>query len=260
MNATQSPAAKQSPLAEKLRLLRLSTMADELEPALERAAKDNLSTREALDRLAGRELEERRKRAVQRRFRESRLHAQWDIDSFDFGYHTSRKKAKARVLGLLDLGFIEQGNNVILLGNPGVGKTFLAKILGWRACQANIRVLFTPAMDMLNQLIASQADHSLIRRLNAYAAPQLLIVDELGYLALDQHASNLFFQVISTRYTLRRSTLITTNTAFSEWGNILHSTTIATAVVDRLVEDSEILLLAGESMRKAKKRRSLQNG
>ncbi len=260
MNPTQSTAERQGPLAEKLRLLRLGAMADELEPALERAAERNLTTREVLDRLADRELEERRKRSVQRRFRESRLHAQWDIDSFDFDYHASRRKAKARVLGLLDLGFIERGSNIILIGNPGTGKTFLAKILGWRACQANIRVLFTPAMDMPDQLVASQADHSLVARLKAYTAPRLLIVDELGYLALDQHASNLFFQVAGTRYTLHHSTLITTNAPFSEWGAVLHSTTIATAVVDRLVEESEILMLAGQSMRKAKKKRSLKSG
>jgi len=77
--------------------------------------------------------------------------------------------------------------------------------------------------------------------------------DELGYLALDQQTSNLFFQVVSTRYSQRRSTLITTNTAFSDWGNILHNTTIATAIADRLVENSEIFLLGGDSLRKGNK-------
>jgi DNA replication protein DnaC len=82
-------------------------------------------------------------------------------------------------------------------------------------------------------------------------------VDELGYLSLDQQTSNLFYQVISTRHSQRRSTLITTNTAFSDWGNILFNTTIATAIADRLVENSEIFLLAGDSLRKAKKSQSL---
>lgn len=78
-------------------------------------------------------------------------------------------------------------------------------------------------------------------------------IDDLGYLALDQETSNLFYQVIPTRHARHRSTLITTNTAFSEWGNILHNTTIASAIVDRLVENSEIFLLGGESLRKAQK-------
>jgi DNA replication protein DnaC len=79
----------------------------------------------------------------------------------------------------------------------GNGKTYLAKIIAWRACQANQRVLFTTAMDMLNHLLASQVDHSLIRKLKIYIEPALLVVDELGYLSLDQQTSNLFYQVIS---------------------------------------------------------------
>jgi len=106
---------------------------------------------------------------------------------------------------------------------------------------------------MLNQLLAFQVDHSLVRKLKAYTEPAFLLIDELGYLALDQETSNLFYQVISTRHAHKRSTLITTNTAFSEWGNILHNTTIAAAIVDRLVENSEIFLLGGESLRKAQK-------
>ncbi len=125
--------------------------------------------------------------------------------------------------------------------------------MGWPACQANQRVLFTTAMDMLNHLLASQVDHSLIRKLKIYTEPALLVVDELGYLSLDQQTSNLFYQVISTRHSHKRSSLITTNTAFSDWGNILYNTTIATAIADRLVENSEIFLLAGESLRKGNK-------
>ncbi|MFZ0589194.1 MAG: ATP-binding protein [Bryobacteraceae bacterium] len=143
-----------------------------------------------------------------------------------------------------------------MTASPGVGKTFLAKVFGWKACQANKRVLFTTAMDMLNQLSASQVDHSLVRKLKTYTEPTLLICDELGYLALDQQTSNLFYQVISTRYSQKRSTIITTNTPFSDWGNILFNTTIATAIADRLVENSEIFLLGGDSLRKANKNSS----
>ena len=108
-------------------------------------------------------------------------------------------------------------------------------------------------MDMLNHLSASQVDHSLVRKLKGYTEPTLLICDELGYLALDQQTSNLFYQVISTRHSQKRSTIITTNTPFSDWGNILYNTTIATAIADRLVENSEIFLLGGDSLRKANK-------
>ncbi len=159
---------------------------------------------------------------------------------------------KARVVRLLDLEFIDKGTSVVVIGNPGVGKTLLAKIIGWRACQANKRVLFTTAADMLNHLNASQIDHSLIRKLKLYTEPALLVIDELGYLSLDQQTSNLFYQVVSARHSQKRSTIITTNTTFSDWGNVLHNTTIAAAIADRLVENSEIFLLGGPSIRNPK--------
>jgi DNA replication protein DnaC len=228
-------------------------MAQSLPTLTTETASRNLSFPAALERLADLELEARHRRAIERRFRLSRLPAQPTLDQFRFTYHKSRQQAKNRILRLLDLDFLAQGTNVVIIGNPGVGKTFLAYILGWRACQANVRVLFTTAMDMLNQLLASQVDHSLVRKLKVYTDPVALIVDELGYLALDQQTSNLFYQVISTRHSHKRSTIITTNTAFSDWGNILYNTTIAAAIADRLVENSEIFLLGGESLRKAQK-------
>ncbi len=109
-----------------------------------------------------------------------KLQAQPSIDAFHFSHHKSRSQNKNRVLRLLDLTFIANGTNLVLIGNPGVGKTFLSKIVGWRACQANQRVLFTTAMDMLNHLLASHVDHSLVRKLKAYTEPALLICDELA--------------------------------------------------------------------------------
>jgi DNA replication protein DnaC len=226
-------------------------MSRQLEQTISEAAAKNLSLMQALESLLNLELEARNHRSIERRFRLSRLHAQHSIDTFHFKHHKSRMELKNRILRLLDLDFLSQGTSVIIIGNPGTGKTFLAKIIGWRACQANQRVLFTTAMDMLNHLLASQVDHSLIRKLRLYCEPPLLIIDELGYLSLDQQTSNLFYQVISTRHSQKHSTIITTNTAFSDWGNILYNTTIATAIADRLVENSEIFLLGGDSLRKA---------
>ena len=186
-------------------------MSRQLDQILDDAATKSLSAAQTLEWLADLELEARTSRAIERRFRFSKLQAQHTMDSFLFSHHNSRTKVKNRLLRLLDLDFLNSGTNVILIGNPGVGKTLLAKIIGWRACQGNQRVLFTTAMDMLNHLLASQVDHSLVRKLRIYTEPTLLLCDELGYLSLDQQTSNLFYQVISTRHSQKRSTVITTN-------------------------------------------------
>jgi ABC-type glutathione transport system ATPase component len=150
-------------------------MSQHLDEILTDAASKNLSAAEAFEALLDRELEARQTRSIDRRFRLSRLQAKHSIDGFNFNHHKTRLQCKSRILRLLDLGFLEKGTAVVLIGNPGVGKTFLAKIIAWRACQANRRVLFTTAMDMLNHLLASQVDHSLIRKLKLYTEPTFLL-------------------------------------------------------------------------------------
>jgi DNA replication protein DnaC len=121
-------------------------MAHNLETMTAQAASHNLTFPAALEGLADLELEARHCRAIERRFKLSRLPAQPILDQFHFAHHKSRQQAKNRILRLLDLDFLKQGTNIVIIGNPGVGKTFLAQILAWRACQANVRVLFTTAM------------------------------------------------------------------------------------------------------------------
>ena len=152
-------------------------MSRQVETTLTEAATKNLSVAATLEWLLDMELEARKQRAIDRRFKCSRLQAQPSIDVFHFQHHKTRQQAKPRILRLLDLDFLAKGTNRVLIGNPGVGKTFLAKIIAWRACRANQRVLFTSAMDMLNHLLASQVDHSLVRKLKTYTEPTLLVCD-----------------------------------------------------------------------------------
>jgi DNA replication protein DnaC len=166
-----------TPLQQKLNQLNLSTMSRQLETTLTEAASKSLSAAATLEWLTDLEIEARSQRAIERRFRWSRLQAQPSIDAFHFHHHKSRVQAKPRLLRLLDLSFLTKGTNIVLIGNPGVGKTFLAKLIAWRACQANQRVLFTTAMDMLNHLLASQVDHSVVRKLRTYTEPSLLVCD-----------------------------------------------------------------------------------
>ena len=236
-------------LKDKLTQLRLKGMADHLGVTIEQAAKNNLDLLSSLGRLADLELEQRFQNAIAMRWKQSKLAEKLTIDQFDFDHHKSRQEQKTRLLNLLNLDFVRAPMDVILIGNPGTGKTFLAKCLAYAACNANIKVLFTTAIDMINHLIAAEADHSLLKKLHAYQTPDLLVCDEMGYLSLGEQGSHLFFQVISARHQ-HKSTVITTNLPFADWGKVFDSTTVATAIADRLVHHSEVLILGGTSYRR----------
>lgn len=234
---------------EKYRALRLNTCMRQLPAVIQMAAEKNWPTIQTIEHLLDLEIETRRQTQMLLRFKQSKLCETPTIDQFDFNFHSSRKNQKSKILQLLALDFLSEKKDLILIGNPGVGKSFLAKIIAYAATQQGSTVLFTTAMDMINHLVAAEADHSLLKKLQHYASPQLLLIDELGYLPLGTQGSNLFFQVISQRHE-RKSTLITTNLPFADWGSIFDSTTVATAIADRLVYNSEILILEGSSYRK----------
>lgn len=236
----------------KCKALKLKAVAEHLEQTITLAEQRNWTPLQALDHLFDLELELRKNNKIQRCFKQSKLYEKLTIDQFDFYFHHSRKNQKSRIVNLMDLEFIKHRKDIILIGNPGVGKSFLAKCMAYAATQAGIKVLFTTAMDMINHLIAADADHSLLKKLQYYQSQELLVIDEIGYLSLGSQGSNLFFQVISARHE-KRSTVITTNRPFAQWGEIFDNTTVATAIADRLVYNSEVLILEGESYRKRDK-------
>jgi DNA replication protein DnaC len=236
-------------VCEKAKALRLKTISQQLPQIMEMAGERNWPCLKTIGHMFDIELEERKQNRIILRFRQSKLNEKPTIDQFDFNHHTSRKKQKTIILNLMALEFLEHKMDIILIGNPGVGKSFLAKALAYAATQEGKKILFTTAMDMINHLIAAEADHSLLKKLHYYQSPELLVIDEIGYLALGQQGSNQFFQVISQRHETK-STIITTNLPFADWGKIFDSTTVATAIADRLVHNSQILIMEGPSYRK----------
>jgi len=237
---------------EKCKALKLKAVAEHLEQTTVLAEHRNWTPLQMIDHLFELELELRQKNRIERCFKQSKLYEKTTIDQFDFTFHSSRKNQKNRIVNLMDLEFIKHRKDIILIGNPGVGKSYLAKCMAYAATQAGLKVLFTTAMDMINHLIAAEADHSLLKKLQYYQSQELLVIDEIGYLSLGTQGSNLFFQVISARHE-RKSTVITTNRPFAQWGEIFDNTTVATAIADRLVYNSEILILEGPSYRKRDK-------
>jgi DNA replication protein DnaC len=167
----------QQELKDTLVDLRLKGMADHLDEVLEHAAQHNLDPLTTLSRLADIEREQRLHNAIALRWRQSKLTDKLTIDQFDFHHHKLRQEHKTRILTLLNLDFARTHMDVILIGNPGAGKTFLAKCLAYAACNANIKVLFTTAIDMINHLIAAEADRSLLKKPQYYQAPELLVCD-----------------------------------------------------------------------------------
>lgn len=240
---------KAEEIKRKLGILKMAASAKNVEEIIQLSSQNNWSFLETLDHLLDIEIEAKRQSRIDRLYKESRLSEKVTIDQFDFNYDKSRKDHQELIKNLMDLFFIHEKKDLILMGNTGVGKSYLAKCFAYAATQSSIKTLFTTAIDMINHLVAAKADHSLVKKIQYYQRPDLLVCDEIGYLPLDNDGANLFFQVISARHE-KKSTIITTNLPFAKWGNIFGNTTIATAIADRLVYRAEVLILGGKSYRK----------
>jgi len=189
---------------------------------------------------------ERQRRSQERRIRNASTGAFKPMA--DFNWEWPKKIQRATVDELFSLQFIDEGANVVLLGPNGVGKTMIAKNLTYQAVLHGYSARFAEASDMLNDLAAQQTSGSLARRLRRYCNPQLLAVDEVGYLSYDNRYADLFFEVVTRRYE-QRSIVLTTNKPFAQWQEIFPNAACVVTLVDRLVHRSEIIQIQGDSYR-----------
>ena len=210
---------------------------------------------EILDHLLEQETRNLKSRKVEMRLKYSGLPFRKTMDQFDFSFQPSIDR---KVMDdLMTMRFIHNSENVVFLGPPGVGKTHLSVALGMQAALSEISIYYITAVKLVQILRKDFLSSRLSYRLATYARFPLMIVDEIGYLPLTREESNLFFQFVSSRYE-KHSTIYTSNKSFSEWGEVLGDTVMASAVLDRILHHCTVVNIRGESYR-LKERKKLGN-
>src|SRR5438105_1776652 len=233
-------------LKSNLKQLRLPAMGAEFEKLAREATDGNESYEQYLLRLTELEVAARSANAVQARIRQADFPVHKDFDTFDFAVVPALNKPK--VLELARGEWLEQRSNACLIGSPGTGKTHIAIALGLAACRLGKRVRFHTPAALVTRLEEAQKQYQLDRVLAQLDRTDLLICDELGYLSFSRAGAELLFQVFADRYE-RRSLLVTSNLAFSEWGQVFQGERMTAALLDRLTHRCHIFEMNGESFR-----------
>lgn len=240
-------------LQSNLNALGLKAAQLRLEALLEQATQKQPSYAEFLDDVLGCEVDARRTRYLRARLQLAHLPFVKNFEQFDFGFQPSIDERQIRELRTLR--FVHEASNVILLGPPGVGKTHLSVALAETAIQSGFGAYFITAHDLVSDLGRAYREGRLDRRMRIYLAPKVLIIDEMGYLPLDDLGATIFFQLVSARYE-RGSIILTSNKSYGDWGSVFGDPIIATAILDRLLHHSTTINIRGESYRLKERRKA----
>jgi DNA replication protein DnaC len=240
-------AEQPTQLDRDLANLKLLEIARGYRDVLDEAARKGSSMLQVLATLVGMEQTIRQQRALERRIGQARLPKRKTLADYDFNF--PKRVPRSAIVRLFDCEFIPRHGCAVLIGPTGTGKSHLLDALGYTACERGYSVRHTRVVDMLNHLTAAQIHGRLAKALKIYVRPQLLLLDELGYLPIDKRGADLLFQVVAARYETG-SIVLTTNRTFREWGNLFDvDNTLATALIDRLMHHGEALVIKGDSYR-----------
>jgi DNA replication protein DnaC len=240
-------------LERMLTRLQLTAIRDQLDTLLDQAARSELTLREALAMMCTAEVARKDERRIQMGLSIAKFPCVRTLESFEFEAQPSIDPKQIRELATSR--WVANGDTVLLLGPPGVGKTHLAVALGREAITRGYSTLFVSATSLVTQLVRAHSEGKLEERLLHFAKPRLLVVDELGYLPFEPNAAHLFFQLVSRRYE-RGAMLVTSNRSVAEWGGVLGDAVVATAILDRMLHHSHILTIRGDSYRLKAKRKA----
>ena len=207
---------------------------------------DEVQKSDWIEGLLSWEEKERVNRSLERRLKSSRIGRFKPLAQFDWAW--PKKCDREAIEELMQLDFIKEATNIILLGPNGVGKTTIAKNIAYHAAIRGFTALFTNTAEMLNDLASQDSDHALRRRIKYYVQPTVLLCDEIGYFSYANRHADLLFEVISRRYH-DKPTIVTTNKAFKEWSEIFPNASCVVSLIDRLVHRSEIIDIDAESYR-----------
>ena len=234
-------------LKEHLGVLKLNTALTNLDFVLEQAIRDKLNPTQTLEQLLSLEVQHRFEKRVETNYRLSGLPVQKRLEEFDF--EAQPGVSKATIEELSTLRFVNNGENVLLIGSCGVGKTHLAIGLALKAIESGYRVNFVTAHALVSKIRMAHQRQRLDRLLTNYLRADILVLDELGFLPFEQTEANFLFELVNSRYQKQKPMLITSNKVFSQWEKLFPDRVMAVALLDRLLHHGHALQIQGESYR-----------